>query len=158
MGARTSNHDLWHYVPVVLGGDQPFDLRAAVQNVSRLRQGDRVIIGLASTPADASVVRDRAGNLLGLLSRAARVQAESATAAVLPATAQFERTLEFGFMIKIPKLSKPQQSVSLVSPGSDSTRRAGEGVSGDRNVERTDQPAHPSRKGSTALLAVVPLR
>lgn len=157
MGARTSNHDLWHYVPVVLGGDQPFDLRAAVQNVSRLRQGDRVIIGLASTPADASVVRDRAGNLLGLLSRAARVQAESATAA-LPATAQFERTLEFGFMIKIPKLSKPQQSVSLVSPGSDTTRRAGNGVSGDRNVERTDQSAHPSRKGSTALLAVEPLR
>lgn len=120
-------------------------------------QGDRVIIGLASTPADASVVRDRAGNLLGLRSRAARVQAESATAA-LPATAQFERTLEFGFMIKIPKLSKPQQSVSLVSPGSDSTRRAGNGVSGDRNVERTDQSAHPSRKGSTALLAVEPLR
>lgn len=109
----------WHRVPVLLVNNPQIDSAIAAAAIARLCQDDPLIIDPPIAPAGPAIVRNKAGNCIGIISPANRCRAEAITGMPLPATALFERKLEFGCLLKVPRLGKSllAQSVFSGDPG-----------------------------------------
>lgn len=119
MDASATSCNPWHRVPVLLVNNPQIDSAIAAEAIARLRQDDPLIIDPPVTPASLAIVRDKAGTCIGIISPANRCRAEAMTGMPLPATALFERKLEFGCLLKVPRLGKSllAQSVFSGDPG-----------------------------------------
>lgn len=108
----------WHSLRVLLD-KRLINYAIAIDAIQRLHPDDLVIIDMEMSSGNLPVVRDRSGNGLGVITNAARRHVEGATGMILPDRALFERTLEFGFLVKVPLVGIRTQSTSMfpAAPG-----------------------------------------
>lgn len=108
----------WHSLRVLLD-KRLINYAIAIDAIQRLQSDDLVIIDMEMSSGNLPVVRDRSGIGLGVITNAARRHVEGATGMMLPDKALFERTLEFGFLVKVPLVGIRTQSTSMfpAAPG-----------------------------------------
>lgn len=108
----------WHSLRVLLD-KRLINYAIAIDAIQRLHSDDLVIIDMEMSSGNLPVVRDRSGIGLGVITNAARRHVEGATGMILPDRALFERTLEFGFLVKVPLVGIRTQSTSMfpAAPG-----------------------------------------
>lgn len=102
----------WHPLRVLLD-KHLINYAIAIDAIHRLHPDDLVIIDMSMSSGILPVVRDRSGISLGVITNAARHHVEGATGMILPNTALFDRTLEFGFLVKVRLVGIPMQSTSM---------------------------------------------
>lgn len=107
----------WHPLRVLLD-KRLINYAIAVDAIHRLHRDDLVIVDMAMSSGNLPVVRDRSGISLGVITNAARRHIEGATGMILPDRALFERTLEYGFLVKVPLVGIRTQSTSIFTAAS----------------------------------------